>query len=364
MRFRSSRSLARLLVGIAITRPGFAQTSPGPEALKTLPRSEDVSESVAAPEVDQSATSHRRTAGSLTRPQDGVRHPKLDKAWDEYDAIVIKAADRIRAAISKQFEAATAKGDLDAADKWQTSLKTFEHAGEIPTDSEIKSVVAAAASDHKQATSQLTRTYEAVVKALTMEKKIAEAKAARGELAALTTQENATPLNVATRVGKRKPPRQPGDDDGNWISLASTPEEFRKHWQHGDTRGSVSYDPQSSTITIDSPHDLGRLTYSGKWKEFYFELAAVKMSLGQLDMRINGVTFKLGPAAENFPDGVPALVKYDPDTQNATVYFAGRPVAQVAVLDDDWLSTFDCVLSSHGGQNAKIAIRNPRLLEE
>lgn len=305
-----------------------------------------------------------RPQGTFVRPRNGVQHPDLDKAWAEYDAAVANVAESIKASIAKQFDAATDKGDLDAAEKWQAALENFEKDGELPTENDTKAAVSGAVADYKKAKDELAKAYEPVVKALTKEKKIAEAKVARSELAAITRRGDAAKPTKANKAVKRNPARKPWEDGRNWISLASTPEEFKNHWHQGDNRGSVLYDPKSSTINIDSPWDLGRLTFPNRWKEFYFEIATAKTSFGRLDMRINGVTFKLGPAAEQFPQGVPAIVKYDPETRNATVYFAGQPVAQATVLDDNWLSSFECVLSSNGGGNAKIALRELRLLSE
>ncbi len=122
-----------------------------------------------------------RPSGTLVRPEDDVRHPDLDKAWAEYDAAVAKAAERIKAAIAKQFNAAVAKGDLDTAEKCQAILKKFEKAGEMPTSTEAKAAVNAAVADFKKAKDKLAAAYESVVKGLTMEKKIAEAKAVRDQ---------------------------------------------------------------------------------------------------------------------------------------------------------------------------------------
>lgn len=119
--------------------------------------------------------------------KDGVKHPDLDKAWTDYDAAVAKVTESIKAAIAKQFDAATAKGDLDAAEKWQVIGEKFEKAGELPTDKEAKTAVSAAVADYKKAREELTKVYEAVVKNLTMEKKIAEAKAVRNEMLVVST---------------------------------------------------------------------------------------------------------------------------------------------------------------------------------
>jgi hypothetical protein len=118
----------------------------------------------------------------VARPEGGVQHPDLDKAWAEYDAVVAKAAEGIKAAITKQFDAATSKGDLDAAEKSQMALEKFEKAGELPTDKETKTPASEAAAGLRQAGEELVAAYEAVVKNVTMEKKIAEAKVVRDEM--------------------------------------------------------------------------------------------------------------------------------------------------------------------------------------
>jgi hypothetical protein len=117
----------------------------------------------------------------VARPQDGVQHPDLDVAWAEYDAVVSQAADGIKAVIAKQFDAATQKGDLDAAEKWQAALEKFEKAGEVPTEAEVKTAVSTAVANYRRAKEKLASAYDAAVKALTIKKKIAEAKAVRDE---------------------------------------------------------------------------------------------------------------------------------------------------------------------------------------
>jgi hypothetical protein len=151
---------------------------PGPATLENLVNSPEDQDASAVTEVDAGP---KPPAGTVARPKDGVQHPDLDKAWADYDAVVAKAAEGIKAAITKQFDAAAEKGDLDAAEKWQTALEKFKKTGEVPSGSETKSAVSAAVADYKKAKEELGKAYESVVKALTMEKKIAEAKAAREE---------------------------------------------------------------------------------------------------------------------------------------------------------------------------------------
>jgi len=186
MRSRCCESLAAYIFVLVVAFPCFAQAQSGPATLEDLANADEANGADAAPDAEVAADSGpKRPAGSVNRPKDGVQHPDLNKAWAEYDAVVAKAAEGIKQAIGKQFDAATANGDLDSAEKWQAALEKFEKAGEVPSQSETKSAVSAAVADYKKAKEELSKAYEAVVKALTMEKKIADAKAVRGERQAL-----------------------------------------------------------------------------------------------------------------------------------------------------------------------------------
>jgi hypothetical protein len=178
--------LAAFAVVLAVALPCFGQNSLGPATLENLVNADEAKGTGAIPEAEALAAGPKRPAGTVTRPTGGAQHPDLDKAWAEYDAVVTKAAEGIKAAIAEQFDAATAKGDLDAAEKWQTALEKFDKAGEVPAEKEIKSAVSSAVADYKKAKEELGTAYESVVRALTMEKKIAEAKAAREELQVTT----------------------------------------------------------------------------------------------------------------------------------------------------------------------------------
>jgi len=306
----------------------------------------------------------RPSPNTIARPRDGVQHPDLDAAWQKHNDAVAQVSERIRAAITKQFDASTAAGDLDEAAKWQTISENFATDGDLPIDPATKSVVSFSATDLRGAREDLTEAYESLVKRLTMERKLPEAKAVRSELVAVLKTLSPSPVNRASRGTGQRAPRKPWENGRNWICLSSTPEEFKSHWSQGDNRGSVYYDPKTKTISIDSPWELGCVKFKGRWKEFYFEIATSKTSFGNLDMLINSVTFKLGSAAEKFPQGVPALVTYDAGTRVATVSFAGQPISQATVLDEEFQSSFECVLRSGGGQNAKVQLRELRLLAE
>jgi hypothetical protein len=178
-------SLASRVLVLGMALPCFAQAQPAPPTLENLANTPEEQDASAAPKAADSAVN--RPAGTVVRPKDGVQHRDLEKTWAEYDAVVAKAAENIRAAIAKQFDAAIAKGDLDAAEKWQAALEKFETSGEVPSGSETKAAVSGAVRDYKKAKEELAKGYEALVKSLTTEKRIAEAKVVREEFRTLGT---------------------------------------------------------------------------------------------------------------------------------------------------------------------------------
>jgi hypothetical protein len=191
MRSRRSNCLAVVAVGLVVASPCWGQNSPERQTLEDLTKTNESHGPDAASEAKPTETFSKRPAGTLVRPKDGIKHPDLANAWAEYDAAAAKTTDGIRAATTRQFDAAAAKGDLDAAEKWQTALERFEKAGEVPLHSETNAAVTAAVADYKKARNALTTAYESVVKALTIEKKIAEAKTANEEWRSLTSDRRA-----------------------------------------------------------------------------------------------------------------------------------------------------------------------------
>jgi hypothetical protein len=181
------RSLAWLLAVVSLSVGGSAlccaQQTTGPATLEGLLNSGAAEKPAAAAEADAGP---KRPAGTVARPKDGVQHPDLDKAWVDYEAAVAKVGEGIRAAIAKQFDTATAKGDLDAAEKWQKAQERFERSGEVPAETDTKSAVSSSVADYKRAKDELTKAYDALVKSLTMEKNISQAKVVRDEMRRLS----------------------------------------------------------------------------------------------------------------------------------------------------------------------------------
>jgi hypothetical protein len=197
---------------VVIEKNGTASPQPkpvpvvasGPRTLENLLNSNDAQYPAAAAEADATDAAPKRPAGTVARPRDGIQHPDLDKAWTVYDAAVTKAAEGIRAAINKLFDAATAKGDLDAAEKWQKAQEKFKRAGEVPAETDTKSAVTSAVADYKRAKDELLKTYESVVKSLTMEKNLAAARAARDEAVVIEKNGTASPQPKPVPVVAKK----------------------------------------------------------------------------------------------------------------------------------------------------------------
>ena len=118
--------LRTLSLSFVLLRLGFAaclaQQPTGPATLENLLHSDKARKPTAALKGDAADVGPKRFVGTVVRPQDGVKHPDLDKVWSVYHAVVARAAESIKPDIAKLFDAATAKGDLDAAEKWQATL--------------------------------------------------------------------------------------------------------------------------------------------------------------------------------------------------------------------------------------------------
>ena len=195
MRSWTLKVLSVLFLGGSM--PGFAQQPTGPATLENL---------ITANETSTPADSDpapKRPAGTVTRPRDGVQHPDLDKAWADYDLAVANATESIKVAIAKRFEAATNKGDLEAAEKFQAALEKFESLGELPAGTELKAAVVAAVADFKEASGSLSKTYADVKRSLTKEKDLTTARKVSEEADVLKTVK--VPDLVSTPVvGKRR----------------------------------------------------------------------------------------------------------------------------------------------------------------
>ena len=264
MRSWHRESLGAFAVVVAVALRCFGQNSPGPATLETLVNTGEAQETPAA-EAGAANAGPKRPVGTVTRPTGGVQHPDLDKAWTDYDAVVAQAADGIKAAISKQFDAATAKADLDAADKWQTALEKFEKAGEVPSGGETKSAVSAAIADYRKAKEELIKAYESVVKTLTMEKKIVEAKATRAESRHLS--EAAALVTPKAEPQRKRPAGRGPTVVGLWVNDGSA---WAKEFLPDSTARNIN--PSGQVDTVGAWVDEGHGRYSARLGDYLWKM--------------------------------------------------------------------------------------------
>ena len=245
MRSFHFESLAAWIVLLVFACPCVAQET---ATLDDLAAGSELAKTSNKPQAGDAKAAAIRPAGTLTRPKDGVQHPDLDRAWAEYDASVSKVTASIKAATTKQFDAAAAKGDLDTAEKWQATLDKFEKTGELPTEKETKTAVSAAVAVFKKAGEELTKAYETVVSSLTMEQKIAEARAVRAEGVAVSRGQ------ASEDADKRE--RKPDDDvEKHMLTL------FIGEWRHEN--GNVEEIAPGGVYLINgNPLD----SWGGRWK--------------------------------------------------------------------------------------------------
>lgn len=196
-------------------------------------------QSTPVPEVDRAPPAPVRLEGTVARPKNGVRHPDLDEAWAEYDLIVAKVTEDIRAAIKKEWQGAVNKGDLDTAEKWEGIGKKFESEGECDLEKELGAIGKKSVLKLKSAHAALEKAYDSVVKALTREKKLPQAKAAKSELAGLSAtvqaaaKEKQTQKATAMFVGAWKWPDGTSEEvraDGAWVTRGDPNDRWSGSW--------------------------------------------------------------------------------------------------------------------------------------
>jgi len=139
--------------------------------------------------------------GQRTRPAESIKHDDLDEAWAQYEASIEALTKTIRAALEDGFEKATEKGDLDEAEKWQDAIQVFEEHGVFLGDQALKAVKAEAEKKLAEADAKLSLAYSSVIKELTKQKRIAEAKDVRAERTAVAATAHVAPDGI------RKPSR-------------------------------------------------------------------------------------------------------------------------------------------------------------
>jgi hypothetical protein len=133
-----------------------------------------------------------RLQGTVTRPKDGVQHPGLDVAWNEYDEELNAVAKVVEEVIEQRLNAAAATGNLDAAMKWKAASKQFQEAGRIPEELDAsqpdgkppRPTKASYASPHsrlEKAANRLAKAYESAEQELTKQHDFEKATQVRAE---------------------------------------------------------------------------------------------------------------------------------------------------------------------------------------
>jgi hypothetical protein len=189
---------------------------------------------------------HKKPAGTLVRPNDGVQHDDLDDAWIDYTTAVEKASEAVRVAITNQFDAATKRGDLEAAEKWQAVGERFNSGTALPDQAELKAAVNFVEIEFMQAEARLTKAYEALVKSLTKDKKVADARKTRDEIVAVkrAAKGNTAPHNQPQNQrgpANRKPPVFLSDLQEKDVVVG---------WGHFGKNGWLGYDELDGRIRV------------------------------------------------------------------------------------------------------------------
>lgn len=186
MRRRAMASVIATQLAFQAILPSVAQQASEPPTLENLVSPQEVQTPPAATPPDAADNGPKPPVGTLVRPKECVQHEALNKAWDDYQIAVGKASQMINAAIAKQLDTATQKGNLEAAEKWQAISDRFTNGIALPDEDETRAAVTNAVIELTKAKDRLSKTYDAVVKVFTKEKKVAEARKARDEIANVT----------------------------------------------------------------------------------------------------------------------------------------------------------------------------------
>lgn len=204
------------------------------------------------PTADSSTTPEELASvtleGTLFRPAEAFDHAVLKKAWADYHDAVTAGMESVRVAIASRFDAATSKGDLDEAEKWQAVAEQFAAAGALPRQSELKNVVAATESRLKEAEGALLAAYNEAIKSSTIEKKIEDAKAIRSERDSLVRAKTAAaPKKQVSgqHVQPKKEPMSKPIPAGQWVDIT-------RDMLGGIRRGNVIVIPPNGERVVSS----------------------------------------------------------------------------------------------------------------
>lgn len=156
-------------------------------------------------------------------------------------------------------------------------------------------------------------------------------------------------------------PAPPSRGKPSSVMLMDSFDAFKRNWIKGDNRGNFSFEPTAKVVSVNSPWELGGFRYGGAWTDFAFHLSVKKLSFGRFDVKINGVTLKIGPSVAKLKNGGPVLIRFDAKTNAVVAVVGGAVAGRSTVLNSNWASKLHCTFSSNGGQNAVIHIRDAQV---
>lgn len=241
-----------------ITENSFAQKAAGAQTLENLLEKDKPAEDAGAA-GSEIKPQPLRAAGTLVRPKNGVKYFDLDLAWAGYETAVGRAVEGVAAAIEKQFDAATDKGDLAKAEKWQEIGEKLRKTGELPIEGETKSAVISAKNELKAARDKLTKTYDDVIKSLTIEKQIEDAKAVRDEF-----QEVSKASEMLASKKKTAPDASVSKSDAKSVTVKAVPRgRFKRFRLIAKASSPEGWEAYYRTIEFYDA-ETGRLLVGGK----------------------------------------------------------------------------------------------------
>lgn len=321
--------------------------------------------------ADSTALVIPKVTKPLVEPiEDDPLQADYDKMWSDYEEAIETASTKAIEAVARQSDKAADSGHLDFVEYWEGLKEQFNSEGKLDWDTspkatvewkkkypkvpfprEFNEAVRSASNTAENARGKLEDGYASIVKAYTKAKNVPRAKELREEGSQLFA-------GAADPKASDVPRRNAGQADNQWVTLITDLESFKARWKTGNGGGNHLYDPQTNVISVDSPWELGTLKDSNPWTELYFDIAPKHLAFDSLDININGVVFKIGPTAKQFPNGTSVRVVFDKSNDQATAFVGQAIASQATILNDNWQDQLECSLKCNGGHNARISITN------
>jgi uncharacterized protein (TIGR03067 family) len=145
-----------------------------------------------------------------------------------------------------------------------------------------------------------------------------------------------------------------------WITLADDFDELDRFWTHGDSRGNFKYDAKTKIISINSPHELGTITYPNAWSTLSFDISASQLSSEGFTVEFDGSLLRLGRTVLTNGRWVTVRIVHIKSSNRIDAFVDDRVVSSVG-----WPAThsnrLECKLASYGGDYAVVNLKNLRV---